>query len=77
MDMTWGNEQGSGLIIALDQMSSERAKRLSIKDPERQLATRDAQLLFVQIHKKLKECATTFAAFEIEDRKYTWETNAF
>jgi hypothetical protein len=55
MDMTWGNEQGSGLIIALDQMSSERAKRLGIKDPERQYAKRDAQLMFVQIHKQLKK----------------------
>ncbi len=55
MDMTWGNEQGSGLIVALDQMSSERAKRLGIKDPERQYAKRDAQLMFVQIHKQLKK----------------------
>ena len=55
MDMTWGNEQGSGLKVTLDQMSSERAKRLAIKDPERQFAKRDAQLMFVQIHKQLKK----------------------
>jgi hypothetical protein len=47
IDMTWGLEQGSGLKVGLDQLSSDSSERLGLTDPEK------STNLFVQLHSQL------------------------